>query len=832
MLIFYWGGEAKITGGDGNDQIDAKYALWSEIDGDSGNDLIDGSDQGSDIIRGGGGVDNIFGRGGNDDIDGGEGNDVLHGGEGNDVIRGGPGRDDLYGGGGDDDLNGNEGDDLIFGNAGADTIYDHQGKNHVLSGGDGDDFISAEFNSEPQLIEAGPGNDTILGGKGDDIVRGAEGDDEVFGNGGNDTLYGHQGNDILRGGDGNDQLIGNDGDDTLYGEGGKDTLCGDAFCTFRRLFHDAIGFDPSPSTGIDDVLFGRNDVLFGGDGDDTFADGERVTGGPGSDTFFGNSESFVDFTQDDKSNEIDKIYNTAGVIVHGTSGDDRILIKWSTDDEHDEEAVLHPPFPDHPDLLIVSINGVETAMEYTPKENGDKPTVIVYGEEGDDLIEMTDYGAGQHWDAEFHGGPGNDTLIASDRLFGRIRSSYLYGDEGDDLLIGGAGPAFLVGGDGDDKFIGGTSTNWVIGAAEQEVVRQDAGGSAGVNDPSTSPDLTYHAVTLAYASGHLVVRSGEIELFSFSLDTNESLRLLGAAADKLLTIDLGSDFTPPSSGLHIHAGAGDNTLAIMGEGKTIDLTAALIHLTDFGRLDLSSIDANTVMIDTAAVRRLSPAAKRLTVTSGQNDQLVVRDASAWRLSDPVIRDGNFMLTAHNINGGNEAVEFESRHPWQNFLQKGDVNNDGVVSAADALRIINELARNEFSFGEYLSPPLYLESWPNVFFDHNGDDRVTALDALQVINEIGRQPDGMTTANEPVLIPTVDEPMDSDDSHSHSHASLDSAMPTMKTSIGDVSQEEPGSKIETSRATGDAHHHDRAEGEESARAVDELLAEDSFFDGWS
>ena len=32
------------------------------------------------------------------------------------------------------------------------------------------------------------------------------------------------------------------------------------------------------------------------------------------------------------------------------------------------------------------------------------------------------------------------------------------------------------------------------------------------------------------------------------------------------------------------------------------------------------------------------------------------------------------------------------HPWQNPVDAGDVNNDGVVSALDALLIINDMAK--------------------------------------------------------------------------------------------------------------------------------------------
>lgn len=67
--------------------------------------------------------------------------------------------------------------------------------------------------------------------------------------------------------------------------------------------------------------------------------------------------------------------------------------------------------------------------------------------------------------------------------------------------------------------------------------------------------------------------------------------------------------------------------------------------------------------------------------------------------------------------------------WHNSSRPLDVNNDGHVSAIDALLIINHLngtGRNSGSEGE---------SRPNYFPDTSGDGRVSAVDALLVINHL-------------------------------------------------------------------------------------------------
>lgn len=98
-------------------------------------------------------------------------------------------------------------------------------------------------------VDAGAGNDLILGGDGWDYILGGDG---------NDTLEGWGGADILRGGKGNDLLDGGNGDDDLYGDSGNDLLGGRA--------------------GNDYLNGGSgNDAAFGGSGLDDF---EQIGGDP------------------------------------------------------------------------------------------------------------------------------------------------------------------------------------------------------------------------------------------------------------------------------------------------------------------------------------------------------------------------------------------------------------------------------------------------------------------------------------------------------------------------------------------------------------------------
>ncbi|MBB3207180.1 DNA-binding beta-propeller fold protein YncE [Rhodopirellula rubra] len=67
--------------------------------------------------------------------------------------------------------------------------------------------------------------------------------------------------------------------------------------------------------------------------------------------------------------------------------------------------------------------------------------------------------------------------------------------------------------------------------------------------------------------------------------------------------------------------------------------------------------------------------------------------------------------------------------WQNTSSVHDVNDDGYVTALDALMIINRLATSsDTELG-------VRQSDVNVFYDTNGDGHVTAVDALRVINSL-------------------------------------------------------------------------------------------------
>jgi Ca2+-binding RTX toxin-like protein len=157
-------GDTGDTGGDDHD-----------LQGDDGNDHLDGSTH-------------------DDGVDAGGGDDDVHGGDGNDAVDGGDGDDDLNGDRGDDDLNGGDGNDHLNGGHGADTLH----------GGAGDDAEQGDDQNDDLFGDAD--DDRLAGQAGSDDLEGGTGKDRLSGGAGKDKVDGGEGNDLLAGGGGKDQF--------------------------------------------------------------------------------------------------------------------------------------------------------------------------------------------------------------------------------------------------------------------------------------------------------------------------------------------------------------------------------------------------------------------------------------------------------------------------------------------------------------------------------------------------------------------------------------------------------------------------------------------------
>tara|TARA_R110002049_G_scaffold4601_6_gene32895 strand:+ start:100190 stop:105202 length:5013 start_codon:yes stop_codon:yes gene_type:complete len=112
-----------------------------------------------------------------------------------------------------------------------------------------------------------------------------------------------------------------------------------------------------------------------------------------------------------------------------------------------------------------------------------------------------------------------------------------------------------------------------------------------------------------------------------------------------------------------------------------------------------------------------------TVVGSPADAFPFQDTLLFNQDDPVavsqIRYDNLVINVGPSTGG------EGEAPLHNNAMPADVNNDGVVTAIDALHIINRLSRGQ---GEGEAPLV-----SNFYVDVNGDNKLTAGDALRVVN---------------------------------------------------------------------------------------------------
>jgi Ca2+-binding RTX toxin-like protein len=352
-------------------------------------------------------------------------------------------------GGGDDVVVGGDLGNDIIGGAGNDTLYGGRLDDWLL-GGDGND-----------VLDAGTADQAALGGDGNYLDGGA----------GNDTLKGREGSDWLEGGDGADIITGGAGDDILAGGAGDgDNLKG--------------------GSGADQYVVRRGDGLDQLEEDGT---GAPVANGTGDAITQRLAKIEMWKTNPTAAGALrpDWVGAAAGVQAGVVAGGEDSVVFGIGIDIGDIRLVRSGtaavPGNDMIIEVMQTVDGVETftgtqmaikdwftnpfkRVEWLRFADGNEIRIgdiasFVIGGSGNDVLIGT---AGKDF---VYGGAGNDrlSLLEGDDVGnGGSGNDMVAGDAGDDLVIGGLGNDELVGGRGKDILSGDAGTDELYGGADND----------------------------------------------------------------------------------------------------------------------------------------------------------------------------------------------------------------------------------------------------------------------------------------------------------------------------------------------------------------------------
>jgi Ca2+-binding RTX toxin-like protein len=328
------------------------------------------------------------------------------------------------------------------------------------------------------------------------LVNAGEGDDGNIDTGdGNDTVNGEGGDDqTVNLNGGNDTFNGGAGNDRVNGGDGNDTLNGDGG---NDLLNGQAGVDAVNGGAGDDNLTGGdgNDTVHGDAGDDT------IRGDTGDDNLNGDDgNDFLDPGGREDGNDT----------LNGGAGSDFVS------------------YFQRSDPVSVSADGVANDGQAGETDNVGTDVEGIEGGSGDDTLTAAPTGG-----KTLEGNDGNDVLN------GGAGNENLYGQRGDDTLNGNDGADSLFGGGGNDVFNGGNGDDYSQNDEGQDVYNGGAGtdevdfGNAGgpvVINPNGQP--------ISGESGELDTVAADVENYTGSQYNDQ---IVGSAAVNLIQAGDGND---------------------------------------------------------------------------------------------------------------------------------------------------------------------------------------------------------------------------------------------------------------------------------------------------
>ena len=244
---------------------------------------------------------------------------------------------------------------------------------------------------------------------------------------------------------------------------------------------------------------------------------------------------------DGSTNTLSGTGNTLnGELVQGTVGDDTIQGLGGPND-----AIMGGAGNDVIFAHVVKTpvsDAISDDVQLATRVEGDSS--VIRGEDGNDVI----YGGagfddlnGNRGTDTIHGGLGNDWAVGgqdADVLFGDKGNDLVYGNLGNDTLWGGDGQDSVRGGQGDDVIDGGAGEDWVWGDRGNDVISGGAGADQFRFLTGSGAD---RVTDFSFAQGDKVVVEGFAHWATsqvgadtvIALDSGETLTLAGVTLSSL-----------------------------------------------------------------------------------------------------------------------------------------------------------------------------------------------------------------------------------------------------------------------------------------------------------
>ena len=455
------------------------------INGDDGNNFLTGTEE-EDIINGLGGNDTI------DSVDRPASIFAASIAPRRDVVNAGSG-DDIVTGGKLDQLDGGEGNDFLSVNfnfngpvAGSATpislTLDANGTGTASDGTFITGFESVNLNlsdAGDNVVNTGNVRAQIAGGNGNDTLTTGSMDDVVFGGGGNNVISTGSGNDTISAGSGNDIVFGGNGDDSL---------------------------------GVNVYTDGSDQINLGAGNDTVRFD--RFDGGTGN--------VRLTFTSAEVGNGN---FNDAGNLPNQDGG---LAVRVQAESTDGNLTGPVSRYDDEGTTFVAGTQGITFDVRdlTSGTERGNTFEGVVLGTNGNDMLSFfPPFRVGQ--DFYYNAGQGNDTVTAGD---------------GNDFLVGGSGNDTLLGGGGNDSFIGGAGADLIDGGSgtDTAIFNVSTDGTDTVNLGTGSDRVNVSAATAGQV--RLTFTSGEVgngTAFDAGTMTNQdsllAVRLQAEAGDGTLT---------------------------------------------------------------------------------------------------------------------------------------------------------------------------------------------------------------------------------------------------------------------------------------------------------